>query len=68
MCACVFTEEERERERHGDTSKSQETPDEIKHTRDQKRDYYDAPKDILLLLLTRLIKKRELSEEIEECT
>ena len=61
VCACVFTEEERERERHVHTSKSQETPDEIKHTRDQKRDYYDAPKDILLLL-TRLIKDQLQSE------
>ena len=53
---CVYRRGERERETRTHF-KVAETPDEIKHTRDQKRDYYDAPKDILLLLLTRLIKK-----------
>ena len=37
VCARVCLQKRRERERHVHTSKSQETPDEIKHTRDQKR-------------------------------
>ena len=54
VCARVCLQKRRERERHVHTSKSQ------RHLRDKTRETKkgdDAPKDILLLLLTRLIKK-----------
>ena len=51
---CVYRRGERERDTY--TLQSRRDTWEIKHER-PKKGYYDAPKDILLLLLTRLIKK-----------
>ena len=69
VCACVFTEEERERERHVHTSKSQETPDEIKHTRDQKR-VITMPQKIYYYYYSRgsLRRPAAVGIPIEECT
>ena len=63
---CVYRRGERERDTY--TLQSRRDTWEIKHER-PKKGYYDAPKDILLLLLTRLIKKTSCCRNTNiECT
>ena len=68
VCACVFTEEERERETRAHF-KVAETPDEIKHTRDQKR-VITMPQKIYYYYYSRgsLRRPAAVGIPIEECT